>query len=94
MSDDDPTKQTSPIASPVAVSHPACRVTTITFVLIVSFWFARHTTRVALLSRRLRYLYLPPFSPNVTMLLSRGNSRMRSSMGPLLPLMQRYRSMR
>jgi hypothetical protein len=55
---------------------------------------ARHTTRIALSSGHALHLHLPWSSPNATTLLSRGNSCMRSSIGPSLALLQRYRSMR
>src|SRR5439155_24973532 len=54
----------------------------------------RNTTRIALSSGHTLHLYLVWSSPNTTTLLSRGNSRMRSSIDPSLALLQRYRSMR
>src|SRR5712671_2307429 len=43
---------------------------------------ARHTTRITLSSGHALHLHLPWSSPNATTLLSRGNSRMRISIGP------------
>src|SRR5258708_35942592 len=59
-----------------------------------NFRLARHTTRIALSSGHALHLHLPWSSPNTTTLLSRGNSYMRTSIGPSLALLQRYRSMR
>src|SRR6266851_1556235 len=63
-------------------------------VLMFHFRVARQTTRIALSSGHVLHLHLPWSSPNATTLLSRGNSCMRSSKGPSLALLQRYRSMR
>jgi WD40 repeat protein len=60
----------------------------------IYFRFARHTTRIALPSGHALHLHLPWSSPNMTTLLSRGNSCVRSSIGPSLALLQRYWSMR
>ncbi len=58
------------------------------------FRVARNTTRIALSSGHALHLHLLWSSPNTTTLLSRGNSRMRSSIDPSLALLQRYRSTR
>ena len=55
---------------------------------------ARDTTRIAPSSGHTVHLHLALSSPNTTTLLSRGNSRMRSSIGPSIALLQRYPSMR